>query len=102
MGVFRKQMQDAMQLRRFSKTTQKTYLLNMQNFVKFHMTPPDQLTPEDIHAYMLYLINEKKLMYSSFNTISSAIRFFYNIVLHKNWTVSEIPYQKKVVNYPSF
>lgn len=99
MGKFREMMQNALKVYGYSEKTQKSYLYSMKRFVKFHMRSPDQLDESDIYAYQVYLVNEKKVKWAVFNTTVSAIKFFYNKTLNKDWVIKHIRYQKKDLNY---
>ena len=55
MGEFRDRMEQDLQIRGFSPSTQSCYLARMRAMVRFFMRPPDELTLEDIHAYQLHL-----------------------------------------------
>jgi hypothetical protein len=50
-----------MRVRNFSPHTQSTYLLQVSLFARYFQKPPDQLGPEEIRSYQVYLTNEKKL-----------------------------------------
>src|ERR1700730_14067976 len=45
---------------------------------------------EEIRAYQVGLINEKKLAPKSISTAFSALRFLYTITLKKNWLVEDV------------
>ncbi|MGH2625027.1 MAG: tyrosine-type recombinase/integrase, partial [Anaerolineales bacterium] len=58
------------------------------------MRPPDQLTPEHIRQYQLYLTRDRHVSWTYFNQVVCALRFFYRQVLQKDWAVEQIPYQR--------
>lgn len=99
MGKFQEMMSDSLKVHGYSEKTQKAYLNHMKRFVQFHMTSPDQLDESDIYAYQVYLVNEKKVNWSTFNIAVSAIKFFYNKTLNNDWPIKHIHYQKKDLNY---
>jgi integrase/recombinase XerD len=57
----RKMMLEELQRRNYSQTTVNGYLKIVESFAKYFHRPPDQLVPEQIRAYQVYLINERKL-----------------------------------------
>jgi hypothetical protein len=99
MGKFQEMMQNALKVYGYSEKTQKSYLSCMKQFVKFHMLPPDKLNENDIYAYQVYLVNEKKVKWAVFNITVCAIKFFYNKTLNKDWVIKHVRYQKKDLNY---
>jgi integrase/recombinase XerD len=95
MAICKDKMLTEMKIRGYSERTQATYLGCMLRFVKHFMISPDKLTLDNINEYQSYLVNEKKVSFTIFNQSVCAIRFFYNRVLRCNWSIEQIPYQKK-------
>jgi len=90
-----------MQLRNLSPHTQSTYVLQVSLFARYFGKPPDQLGPEEIRCYQVYLTNEKKLAPGSILIAVAALRFLYKITLHKDWTLADIiPAPKKPQKLP--
>jgi len=89
MGTLRKQMTEAMKLRRFSPRTQQSYLAAVTGLAKYYRTPPDQLDCEKIKSYLLHLSEERGLSWSTCNVAVSAFCFFYIKVL--GWEKVSLP-----------
>ena len=94
MGRFRDRMDEDLRIRGYSANTRASYLRCVRHFVRHFMRPPDQLTPEHIRRYQLYLTRDRRVSWTYFNQIVCALRFFYRQVLKKNWAVEQIPYQR--------
>jgi hypothetical protein len=94
MTPLRQQMSEAMVLRGLAARTQEAYLAAVVALAKFYRRPPDILTTEQLQAYLLHLITEKKLAYSSVNQASCAFRFLYGSVLHQADVRLDIPMAK--------
>jgi integrase/recombinase XerD len=94
MTPLRQQMTDAMVLRGFALRTQEAYLAAVVALAKFYRRPPDTLTAEQLQAYLLHLIREKKLAYSSVNQVSCALRFLFGSVLRQADVRFDIPMAK--------
>ena len=94
MTELRKQMDDAMVLRGFSPRTRETYLACVRALAKHYRQPPDALDGPRIQAYLLHLINEKKLAYASVNQASCAFRFLFGAVLRQPEMRLDIPMAK--------
>lgn len=73
----RDHMMREMQLHRLSPGTQKSYATVITDLTRYYWRSPDQLTPDDIRAYLHYLLEERKLAFSTCNVSAAAIRFFY-------------------------
>ena len=94
-------MIEDMQVRNFSPHTQSTYVLQVSLFARYFTKPPDQLGPEEIRSYQVYLTNEKKLAPGSLLIAVAALRFLYRVTLHKDWSLEDIiPAPKKPQKLP--
>jgi integrase/recombinase XerD len=94
MGHFHDLMDRELRIRGFADATRDAYLGCVRRFVAHYMVRPDQLTLEDVNRYQLYLTQERKVAWSSFNVAVCALRFFFLVVLKRNWNLQHIPYQK--------
>ena len=52
MGVLRDRMIEEMKLRNFSTATQESYVYAVSRLVRYHHKSPDQLSKEDIRAFL--------------------------------------------------
>jgi integrase/recombinase XerD len=101
MTPLRQRMTEDMQVRNLSPHTQTSYLQQVSLFARHFNNSPEQLGPEDIRAYQVYLTNERKLSPSSILIAVSALRFLYKVSLKKDWTFDEIiPAPKKPQRLP--
>ena len=62
MPTLRKKMTEDMQLRNLSPHTQLSYLLQVTQFTHHFGVPSETLGPEEIRAYQLHLVNERKVI----------------------------------------
>jgi integrase/recombinase XerD len=101
MTSLRQRMLEDMRVRNFSPLTQSTYVLQVSLFARYFRKPPDQLGPEEIRSYQVYLTDEKKLAPASILIAVAALRFLYKVTLHKDWSVEDIiPAPKKPQKLP--
>lgn len=101
MKSLREQMSDAMILRGFAARTQESYLAAVRALAKYYRRPPDSLTAEEVEAYHLHLIVERKLAYSTVNQSASACRFLFDKVLKRPQARSDIPMAKVPKSLPT-
>jgi site-specific recombinase XerD len=94
MGKFRDAMSEAMALRGLAPRTQHAYLHWIRRLVKFTRVTPDQLTAEQVRSFLLNLIQERRLSFSSFNQALNAARFFFLDVLRKRFVVEGLRFQR--------
>jgi site-specific recombinase XerD len=83
-------MIEDMQVRNLALNTQRSYLEQVSRFARHFHKSPEQLGPEDIRAYQIYLTNEKNLAPSSVIIAVAALRFVYKVSLKKNWHFEEV------------
>jgi site-specific recombinase XerD len=93
-------MEEDLRLRGYSPNTIRAYLTCVRQFVAHFMRPPDQLTPEHIRQYQLYLTDTRKVSWTRFNQAVCALRFFYRVSLGKDWAIYMIPYRKRRKRLP--
>jgi len=61
MTKLRQRMIEDMQVRNLALNTQRVYLEQVSRFARHFNKSPEQLGPEEIRAYQIYLINDRKL-----------------------------------------
>src|SRR5580700_5009072 len=97
----RKMMLEELQRRNYSQTTVTSYVKIVAAFAKHFDRPPDQMVPEQIRAYQVYLINERKLNARTVGHHTAALRFFYCKTLKRAYPVEQVPYPKAPRRLPS-
>jgi integrase/recombinase XerD len=71
----KKKMIEEIRLRNFSPRTEQSYVSAMVGLAKYYRQSPDQLSQEQIRAYLLHL-KERGLSPSSRNVAISGMKFF--------------------------
>ena len=101
MTPLRQRMTEDMQVRNLALNTQTSYLQQVSLFARYFNKSPEQLGPEDIRTYQVYLTNEKKLAPGSVLIAVAALRFLYKVSLKKDWIFEDvIPAPKKPQTLP--
>src|SRR5689334_25077144 len=101
MTALRQRMTEDMQVRNLALNTQTSYLQQVSLFARHFHKPPEELGPEEIRVYQVYLTNERKLAPGSILIAIAALRFLYKVTLHKDWILEEIiPAPKKPQKLP--
>ncbi|MDA2934537.1 site-specific integrase [Acidobacteria bacterium AH-259-D05] len=91
MGVLREQMIREMRLRRLCQSTQKSYLRAVAGLAKHYRQAPDQIDAQKLKDYVLLLMTEKKLNWSTVNVATAGLRFFYAVTLGRKDLALTIP-----------
>ena len=82
MSPLRQRMTDAMTVRGLSARTIECYTDSIARLSRhFGGVNPARLSPEQIEAYLLHLVKDRHLSYSSVNHVASASRFLFETVL---------------------
>lgn len=96
MTELRKKMEDDMRLHGYAERTRKSYVNAVKVLAKHYGRSPDKLTQEEIRGFFLYLIKEKHSSQSTVTIYLSAIKFFYEKTLNRDWpTLNLIRSRKK-------
>lgn len=102
MTPLRQRMIEELRRRNYAERTIRTYVLGVAAFARFHNRSPETLGAEEIRQYQLHLRNEKKLSFSSYNTVTCALRFFYrHVVGISDDVVGVVPFARKERKLPA-
>lgn len=101
MTRLRRRMSEDMQVRGLSPSTQRVYLERVTQFADYFVRSPETLGPDEIRAYQLYLLNDRKLSRASLCLASAALRFLYTVTLKQPWAKSDIPLPKMPRELPT-
>src|ERR1700675_4636896 len=99
MTALRQRMLDDLCIRNCAPSTVECYIRAVAAFAKHFNRSPDQLGPEEIRAYQLFLLKEKKVKLSTYIQAVAALRFFYRNTLNRKIDIDRIPlphYEKKL------
>ena len=100
MGKLREQMKMDLKLKGYSPKTQAAYLGYMKKFVRYFGRSPAKMGEEEIREYLYHLVTERDLGDSSINSAYSALKFFYETTLCRDWNVAKIPRRKTEKRLP--
>jgi len=100
MTPLRQRMIQDMQIRNLSPRTIECYTYHVSCFARYFGRSPDQMGPEEVRAYQVYLVQQKKASWSSFNQAVCALRFLYGTTLGQPWPVVQIPFAQKPKTLP--
>lgn len=90
-SILRTRFNDYMVLRGLAPNTQEAYILAVLGLARYYDQSPAKLSNDQIQAYLLYLIKDRCLAWSSLNVAFSAMRCFYTQILKWDETRFHIP-----------
>lgn len=100
MTPLRRRMIEDMRVRNFAPGTQSTYVRHLARFAQHFGKSPEFLGLEELRAYQVYLVQEKQVSWSIFNTVVCALRFLYRITLSRDWLIQQIPFPRREKKLP--
>ena len=100
MTELRQRMLDAMVQRGFAPRTQESYVRAIRRMAKFYRRDPAQYTAQEVQAYLLHMVKDEKLSYSSMNQAACAAQFLFQTVLGHGREQLHIPFAKVPAKQP--
>jgi integrase/recombinase XerD len=100
MGMIRDRMVAELDLRGLAEATKTSYLMCCRQFVAHYMRSPEQLGAAETKAFILHLIQERKVSPSSVGVYVAAVRFLYRVVLRNPQAVEDLPRPKIPIRLP--
>jgi site-specific recombinase XerD len=100
MGALREKMQADMLVRKLADRTQEAYIGAVVQLVRFYRRSPEKITAEEIQAYIVHLLQERRLSWSSVNVALNGIRFFHYVTLGRKDTELYIPGPRRTGKLP--
>ena len=100
MTPLRQRMLEDMGIRNLAVNTQLAYVQQICAFARHFDRSPDALGPEQVRAYQVHLIEERKLAAGSLSVVAAALRFLYKITLRRPWNDDDIPMPKRPLKLP--
>jgi integrase/recombinase XerD len=89
MTPLRHRMIEDMRIRNLSAHTQRAYVEQVSRFARHFGQPPERLGRDEIRAWQIHLIEEKRLSASSISVAGAALRFLYMVTLKRPWIVED-------------
>jgi site-specific recombinase XerD len=100
MTELRRRMIQAMTIRGFSPSTHESYLRAVRGLAKHYRRSPDEISAEEVQAYLAHMMTERGLSSSTGNIAAQAFRFFYHVTLGRDAVQFEVPLSKQAQRLP--
>jgi integrase/recombinase XerD len=91
MTELRRRMDEDMVVRGMATRTRETYLAAVTGLAKHFRRSPDQISDEEVQAYLLHLIRDRHRSWNTCNIVVHALRFFYHTTLRRDRTTFDVP-----------
>jgi site-specific recombinase XerD len=100
MTELRRRMVQSMTVRGFSPHTHQSYIAAVRSLARHYRRPPDQLSAEEVQAYLAHMVTTRKLSWSTCSIAASAFRFLYHVTLGRDAVAFEVPRAKQSQRLP--
>ena len=100
MTELRQRMLDDLRLRNFSPHTQSAYISAVARFAQHFGASPERLGPEEVRQYLLHMVHQRRVAWSTYNVTLCALRFFYQTTLGRTGLLDGIPCPKEPKRLP--
>ena len=97
MTEMRRRMEEELRLRGCSLRTRGAYVHWVSRFAAHYRRAPERMGQEQVRAYLIHLLEDRKLSRSTLVQALCALKFFYVHVLHRSLEVEDLifPRQEK-------
>ena len=100
MGALRKQMDEDMVVRGLAVRTREAYLGAVGGLAKHYSRRPDEIDEAQVQRYIVHLLQERNLAWSSCNVVLQGLKFFYRVTLKRRSTEFYIPTPRQPQKLP--
>jgi site-specific recombinase XerD len=100
MTELRRRMIQAMTVRGFSPSTHESYLRAVRALAKHYHRSPDELSVDEVQAYLAHMVTERKLSWNTCSIAANAFRFLYHVTLGRDAIAFEVPQPKQPQRLP--
>jgi len=100
MTELRRRMIDAMTVRGFSPRTHESYIAAVRGLAKHYRRSPDELSVQEVQAYLVQMVTKRKPSASTCNIAANAFKFLYHVTLGRDRVEFEVPAPKQPQRLP--
>jgi len=100
MSPLRRRMVEDLRMRNYAPTTRVGYIRCVARLAEFYSRSPEHLGPEEVRAFLVYLVTEVHVSYATLSEFVRALRFLYKVTLRRPWAVENIPYPRAEHHIP--
>lgn len=101
MTELRRRMDEDMIVRGFAVRTREAYLWAVTGLARFYRRAPDQVSNDEVQAYLLHLIRDRQRAWSTCNMVVHGLRFFFHTTLKRDRTTFAIPARRQPSRLPA-
>ena len=96
----REMMVREMRLRCFETRSKNAYLKAVEGLARYYKRSPDKISCDEVHDYLIHLLEVRKMSWGTVNSICVSLRFFYNKTLRQHQSTFSIPRRRTAKPLP--
>jgi len=100
MTPLRRRMIEDLKLRNLAPRTIQSYVSRVASFARHFGRSPEDLGRDDVRAYLLHLVREKHVCWSTYNQTVAGLRFLYEVTLGRQGVLVRIACPKQPKKLP--
>jgi integrase/recombinase XerD len=100
MTPLRQRMIEDMKLRNFAPRTVQAYVARVATFARHFGRSPEALGRDEVRSYLLHLVHEKHVCWSTYNQTVAGLRFLYEVTLDREGVLVHIACPKQPKKLP--
>ena len=100
MTDLRRRMDEDMVVRGMAERTRETYLAAVTGLAKYYRRSPDQISDEEVQAYLLHLIRDRHRSWHTCHIVVHGLRCLYHTTLKRARTTFAIPSMRQPGKLP--
>ena len=100
MTDLRRRMDDDMVVLGMAARTRETYLAAVTGLAKHYRRSPDQISDEEVQAYLLHLIRDRHRSWNTCHIVVHGLRFLFHTTLKRDRTTFTIPSMRQPGKLP--
>jgi len=101
MTALRKRMDEDVQVRGMAARTREAYLWAVTGLATFYHRSPDQISDDEVQAYLLHLIRDRQRSWSTCHIVVHGLRLFFHRTLKRDRTTFSIPSMRQPGKLPA-
>jgi site-specific recombinase XerD len=94
MGQLRDKMERDLLIANYSPKTIRNYLIYARLFAQHYMRSPAEMGEEEIKNFLLHVIQNRNISYSTYRQIYAALKFLYKVTLGRPFEVERLQFPK--------
>jgi site-specific recombinase XerD len=100
MSTLRARMEADLRIQNYRPSTQREYVRSVYHLARHFMKSPAEMGEEEVRAYLLHLVDDRRLSPSTLKVTTAALKFLYEVTLGRPEVVRSVRMPRTSVKLP--